>query len=92
MSRQEIYNIQNSGGETLYDADVLPRQEDKMESLHIITYDYAQLIWSANRTDYLYGYTVSRERGYNNYWPSDEEINAPDIRFENLLKTNMAQE
>ena len=83
---REIYNIQNSGGETLYDADVLPRQEDKMESLHIITYDYAQLIWSANRTDYLYGYTVSRERGYNNYWPSDEEINAPDIRFEKFAQ------
>lgn len=82
---REIYKIESNDGKILYDADLMPRQENDMDSLHIITDDYAQII-NADKKDYLYNYTIYDERGHNNYWPSEEEINATDIRFEKLVR------
>lgn len=84
---KEVYSIQNSENKILYDADVLYRDEGELKTdcLHIITDNYAQII-RAREENYLYNYYIEDERGHNNYWPSEEEINAPDMRFEKLVK------
>lgn len=84
---KEVCTIQSTDNKIIYNADVLYRDtgEIELDCLHIITDDYAQII-KADKNDYLYNYTIYDERGHNNYWPSEEEINAPDMRFEKLVR------